>query len=452
VISLAFLVIILVTGGIVAYRTKAALDTVHSISTPPPELSGSALGGDEHVVIDTGPAQEAIRQRQERDSGDRVAANIIPTEPAEAAGGSIATEPGNSTSPAGEQESPASLNIVDESSDPSLVEPAEATNQPSATSEPGGSEADSPTSLTITTPAAGQPEAANNASEPAPAPILDTGGTNVLLMGVDARDGESIDIGVRPDSLAVLHLEDSGACRILSVPRDSRAELPGYGQSKINHALAVGGIEYEVLVIEEYLGIEIDHYALVDFEGVTQMVDSVGGITVDNPSAFDMDGHHFSTGEIHLDGEQALLYSRFRGNSDGDFGRISRQQEVLRAMLDKAASANLVKVIPDSFRLMTDHFRTDYGVTDLLDLANAYRGSCTSASIETNTIPGDVSILRDDLMQMDLSFVVTDSATIREHVDWLVGTVEQSTSRSTDVPATSLAAVHEPWVAPRRSG
>src|SRR5690606_5259958 len=63
----------------------------------------------------------------------------------------------------------------------------------------------------------------------------------VLMMGVDARPGEAIDVGVRPDSLFVVYLDGSnGSCRVLSIPRDTRTTLPGYGQSKINHALAVG--------------------------------------------------------------------------------------------------------------------------------------------------------------------------------------------------------------------
>ena len=94
--------------------------------------------------------------------------------------------------------------------------------------------------------------------------------TLFLLMGVDARPGEAIDIGVRPDSLSVAAYDSAtNSCRLLSIQRDSRVELPGYGMSKINHALAVGGIPYEKLVVEQFLGIPIDHYALIDFTGVT---------------------------------------------------------------------------------------------------------------------------------------------------------------------------------------
>ncbi|MER3438248.1 MAG: hypothetical protein C4346_12050, partial [Chloroflexota bacterium] len=109
----------------------------------------------------------------------------------------------------------------------------------------------------------------------------------ILLMGVDARPGEAIDIGVRPDSLMVLRLNpETGSCRILSIPRDTRTELPGYGLTKVNHALAVGGIPYQKQVVELLLGIPIDHYVLVDFAGFETLVDAVGGITIDVPEGF----------------------------------------------------------------------------------------------------------------------------------------------------------------------
>lgn len=264
-------------------------------------------------------------------------------------------------------------------------------------------------------------------------------GLTVLLMGVDSREGESIDIGVRPDSLAVLHIEEeTGSCRILAVPRDSRAQLPGYGYSKINHALAVAGIPYEMLVVEEYLGLELDNYALIDFNGLAAVVDSLGGITVENPAEFEMGGETFPAGTLELDGEQALLYSRFRGDNQGDFGRISRQQQVLRAMMNEATNLNVVTTLPSMFTMLSDHFRTDFGVGDLVDLANDYRTKCTASSIETQTIPGAVSMEYDELMQQDLSFVVSDPAVVQQNVAWLLGETDEE---PIDTPPSSPVAM-----------
>ena len=83
---------------------------------------------------------------------------------------------------------------------------------------------------------------------------------------------------------------------MLSIPRDTRTELPGYGQSKVNHALAVGGIPYEITVVENLLGMDLDHYGLIDFAGVTQLVDAVGGITVENDARSARAGSTFRSG------------------------------------------------------------------------------------------------------------------------------------------------------------
>jgi LCP family protein required for cell wall assembly len=273
---------------------------------------------------------------------------------------------------------------------------------------------------------------------------VDTG-VNILLMGVDARDGEAIDIGVRPDSLGILNLnEDTGTCRILAVPRDSRVEIPGYGQSKVNHALAVGGIPFEMLVLESYLGISIDHYALVDFAGLVAVVDAFGGVTVDNPEAFEMGGQEFAAGEITLNGEQALLYSRYRGGSDGDFGRVEKQQQVLRALLDEANDRNVVNLVPGMWELLHDHFRTDYGMLDLLETANDFRGVCTSATLETESIPGDVQTLPDDMMDMELSFVVSEPGDVQAGVAWLLTGDATATTDGAGIATPAASPVSTP--------
>ena len=90
--------------------------------------------------------------------------------------------------------------------------------------------------------------------------------------------GEAIDGQVRPDSLMVVHLNPtSSACRVLSIPRDTRTELPGYGLTKINHALALGGIDYEVQVVSDLIDLPIDHYVLIDFTGFEDLVDASAG-------------------------------------------------------------------------------------------------------------------------------------------------------------------------------
>lgn len=244
----------------------------------------------------------------------------------------------------------------------------------------------------------------------------------ILMMGVDARDGEQIDIGVRPDSLSVLHINpEAQTCRVLSIPRDTRTNLPGYGQSKINHALSVGGVQYQMLVTQETLGIEIDHFALVDFAGVVGVVDAMGGVDVNNQTAFEIDGQQFAAGPLHLNGEQALLYSRFRGDSEGDFGRQRRQQEVIAGLLQKANGLDVARSIPSVLGSIEGHFKTDLSITSLIGMAGKYRDYCTSDRVENVGLEGSVGNDFDEMMQQELSFVHVSQDEIDARVRWLLG-------------------------------
>jgi LCP family protein required for cell wall assembly len=248
------------------------------------------------------------------------------------------------------------------------------------------------------------------------------GSITLLLMGVDAREGEQIDFGVRPDSLSVLHINpQANTCRVLSIPRDTRTDLPGYGQSKINHALSVGGVNYQMLVTQNMLGIEIDHFALVDFAGVVGTVDALGGVDVVNQTAFEIEGQQFPAGPLHLNGEQALLYSRFRGDAEGDFGRQRRQQEVVRGMLEKANGLDAARAIPSMLDAVEGHFKTDLSITDLIGMAGKYRDYCTSDKVENVGLEGTIGNDYDELMQQELSFVHVSREEINAKVSWLLG-------------------------------
>jgi anionic cell wall polymer biosynthesis LytR-Cps2A-Psr (LCP) family protein len=189
----------------------------------------------------------------------------------------------------------------------------------------------------------------------------------------------------------------------------------------VNHALAVGGVPYEVTVVENLLGMDLDHFGLIDFAGVTQLVDAVGGITVENDAPFSLDGVDFPAGMLELNGAEALAYARYRGGSDGDFGRQERQQQVVRALLTKGASLNVVTAVPDLLGAVEGHVRTDVGPTEMIDLGQEFRSSCTSETLETDHLNGSVATMYDDLLQMDLSFVVVDQTELQQKVAWLRG-------------------------------
>jgi LCP family protein required for cell wall assembly len=148
-----------------------------------------------------------------------------------------------------------------------------------------------------------------------------------------------------------------GAFRKLSIPRDTFAEIPGQAPQKINHAYAYGGAGAQIEAVEGFLGIEIDHVAIVDFTGFEDLIDAVGGVEVDVPNKICIDiaggagggqggfSLRLGKGENTLDGEQALTYARARKPSEcpgtgasayslgySDFDREAAQQEVINGI------------------------------------------------------------------------------------------------------------------------
>ena len=271
--------------------------------------------------------------------------------------------------------------------------------------------------------AAGAKDLANGAAAAAGLSDPPDDAMTVLLMGVDARPGEPIDISVRADALMVLRLDpNGGTCRILSIPRDTRAELPGYGMSKINHALAVGGIHYQKFVVSDLLGIELDHYALIDFYGFKSLVDAVGGVTVTIPEEFTAGGIDFKAGPQKLDGDAALAFARYRGGPDRDLGRIRNQHQLIGALLRASAGRDIVRDVNEILPALKAHIRTDLRPAELIDLARQYRSTCTAESIRLFSLSGTVSKFDDPLLRRPLDYFVVTDAEIRQKVAELSAT------------------------------
>lgn len=173
-------------------------------------------------------------------------------------------------------------------------------------------------------------------------------GSNVLILGSDARTGDSIDKSQsgpsRADSIMVVHVA-FGSVRKLSIPRDSYTQIPGHNAQKINASYALGGAPLTIETVQGFLGngIKINHIVELDFKDFPKLIDALGGVTVDNKTkicspGFDnyWKGYKLSKGEHHLSGKQALGYSRVRKNpcapNENDLDRARRQQEVFTAI------------------------------------------------------------------------------------------------------------------------
>lgn len=250
-------------------------------------------------------------------------------------------------------------------------------------------------------------------------------GFTMLVMGVDARPGEPIDIAVRPDAFMVIHFDPvSHTCRSLSIPRDTRVQLPGYGMSKINHALMVGGIPYQILVTEDFLNITIDHYLLIDFVAFSDLVDAVGGVNVEIPDELRKDGKvRYEAGTHEFDGEEALKYARFRTFDDqGDPDRVKRQWSILSGLADKAENRNLVRDVNALVPTIEDHMRTDLSMTEMATIAKHFGDSCvTGDGADIDILEGTRVRLNDPILDRIDYFEDVPRAHIREAVETLLG-------------------------------
>jgi LCP family protein required for cell wall assembly len=173
-------------------------------------------------------------------------------------------------------------------------------------------------------------------------------GSNILVLGSDARTGDSIDESqsgpARADTIMVVHAA-FGSVRKLSIPRDAEAAIPGHGTQKINASYALGGPALTTRTVEAYLGngLRISHVIEVNFKNFPQFIDAFGGVTVNNKTRicsppFDnfWKGFRLRKGERHLNGRRALGYARVRKNNcapnENDLDRAERQQELLNGL------------------------------------------------------------------------------------------------------------------------
>jgi LCP family protein required for cell wall assembly len=190
--------------------------------------------------------------------------------------------------------------------------------------------------------------------------------TDILLLGTDHAQLAGRETAHRSDSITLVRV-DTGKHRLayLSIPRDLVVDIPGYGESKINAAMQIGGPRRAVLTVRKLTGLPINHVAVVDFSQFEKLIDKIGGvdITVAKPivSKFDCpypteercarwDGWRFAKGKQHMDGHRALIYSRVRKNaldpSDTDFARAERNQQVLQAVASKLTSFGTLVKLP----------------------------------------------------------------------------------------------------------
>ncbi len=200
---------------------------------------------------------------------------------------------------------------------------------------------------------------------------------NVLLIGSDASAEEAGRANVtdkgNTDVMMIVSINQiDKKIKLISIMRDSYTYMDQFDRyAKLNAACANGGPAYLVETIENDYKIEIDGYAMVDFDSFTQVIDVLGGVTVDVPGyVARYIGKDFPSGDnVLLNGEQALRFSRVRyTDADGDISRVARQRQVVNALIEKAKSATLTE-INEVADVMLANVRTNVSQKSILSYA-----------------------------------------------------------------------------------
>ncbi|PKL48386.1 MAG: hypothetical protein CVV42_09695 [Candidatus Riflebacteria bacterium HGW-Riflebacteria-2] len=214
------------------------------------------------------------------------------------------------------------------------------------------------------------------------------GNINVLVLGVDSVDGTH-----RADTMFVLGVNPAKSrVSMLSIPRDTRVLISGRAR-KINEILPRYGQSVLRSLLEDLLNIQISRFVEVDFQGFINVIDTVGGveIEVDKPMHYDDNWGkvhiHFDQGKHLLDGRQALNYVRFRADAAADLGRIKRQQQFIKVLLEKLMQPATVVKLPQIISEAYDHVKTDFSLAELFTLVKGFESY--QVRFQNASLPGE---------------------------------------------------------------
>jgi len=209
---------------------------------------------------------------------------------------------------------------------------------------------------------------------------------SILLLGVDHRPGDR----GRSDSMIVLTVNPKdNTTKMVSIPRDTRTEIVGKGkQDKINHAYAFGGIQMSIDTVENFLNIPIDYYLEVNMEGFKDIVEAVGGVDVNNDLDFTYEGVHFEKGPLHLNGTDALKYSRMRKlDPRGDFGREMRQRQIMEEVIKEGATFSSLTNYQSILQAIQKNVVTNITLDDMISIQKDYRTA--AKNIKESQVTGE---------------------------------------------------------------
>ncbi|HTU70793.1 MAG TPA: LCP family protein [Candidatus Baltobacteraceae bacterium] len=225
---------------------------------------------------------------------------------------------------------------------------------------------------------------------------------NVLLLGYQDDEGTT-------DTIILAHLDvDRRTATLVSIPRDTWVPIPGHGHDKINAAYAFGGPHASARAVSALLGgVPIDAIVALQPDGAAQIVDAMGGLNVDVDETMNYDDNygdlhiHLKQGEQYLTGSQVAGYLRFRHDASSDYGRMKRQQQVLKLMLNQLSQPQNWAKLPRILAFARKDVKTTLSQDQLLALLEIYR-DVPEDNVRAFTLPskagwvGDASVVFAD--------------------------------------------------------
>ncbi|EOL42976.1 hypothetical protein RV11_GL003205 [Enterococcus phoeniculicola] len=207
---------------------------------------------------------------------------------------------------------------------------------------------------------------------------------NILLLGIDTGDLGRIDQG-RSDALILATINPKNKTVLFtSIARDTYTEIVGYGSTdKINHAYAFGGTSMSVNTVSNLLDTPVDYYVSLNMKGVEELIDAVGGITINNPLKFEYEGETFKIGDTYLDGTKGLKYIRMRyDDPEGDYGRQKRERQVVQGIANSLKSINNFTLYQKILEILGENMKTNIAMDDIFKLYTKYLGSINTQNSE----------------------------------------------------------------------
>ncbi|MBQ7497454.1 MAG: LCP family protein [Selenomonas sp.] len=278
--------------------------------------------------------------------------------------------------------------------------------------------------------------------------------STIMIMGVDER---ADDVG-RSDTLMIATIDPKlDQAALLSIPRDTRVKIKGHGYDKINAAYAYGGERLTQDTVEEFLGVNMDHYIIVNVKAFQRIIDALGGVDIDvekrmyYEDPWDDDGGlliDLRPGLQHMDGKTAVTYVRYR-DEEGDIGRIKRQQAFMKACMEKVTSPAIIPKLPSVIAEVFESVKTDLSVRQLLEFAGSLN-KAKGNGLKTEMVPGrplyiegisywipKVSELRTALVD---TLGITMNASMKSRIERAEAEYESSIpSTATEVPESDTS-------------